>query len=93
VPLLYLRLTDVLCSREFFIYLFSEALLCVSDDAKKTNGASSSASTSQEKLRLKGRVFIRHIGRVDDTSEPATDTEHGENSLTISMVGRVTLGV
>ncbi|KAG8898369.1 hypothetical protein FRB99_007488, partial [Tulasnella sp. 403] len=93
--------------REFYVYLFKEAIICVLEDKKKNqnalgrllsaSGASTSGSpyggggsetaslasnqTNSNKpvLRLKGRIYIRHIKRVHDTS---TTTEL---SLTIDM--------
>ncbi|KAG8899111.1 hypothetical protein FRB99_006935, partial [Tulasnella sp. 403] len=93
--------------REFYVYLFKEAIICVLEDKKRNqnalgrllsaSGASTSGSpyggggsetaslasnqTNSNKpvLRLKGRIYIRHIKRVHDTS---TTTEL---SLTIDM--------
>lgn len=72
--------------REFVVYLFEEALLCVVDDRRKGN-SSSTATTAisdhqdQEKLRLKGRVFVKHMRQVEDTSSVNSGL-----SLTIHMV-------
>ncbi|CAE7111256.1 unnamed protein product [Rhizoctonia solani] len=86
--------------RDFYVYLFKEAIICVLEEKKKTLGrllttgsgagsfdASSLASgltspgpfSSKSTLRLKGRIFIRHIKRLIDTSVA------GELSLTINM--------
>lgn len=79
--------------REFFVYLFREAIICVVEEKKRTLGrllssASGAASalgdagqnTPQKGvLRLKGRIYIRHIKHVTDTSVA------GELSLTIDM--------
>jgi hypothetical protein len=77
--------------REFIVYLFREAILCVLEEKKKSLGrllhASGSSSgygdagNPQNKgvLRLKGRIYVRHIKRVIDTSVA------GELSLTIDM--------
>ena len=84
--------------REFYVYLFREAIICVAEEKKRslgrflssasgaastfTDGASmTSAVTSQTKgvLRLKGRIYIKHIRQVTDTSI------QGELSLTIDM--------
>ncbi|KAI0002142.1 Pleckstrin homology domain-containing protein [Russula compacta] len=84
--------------REFYVYLFKEAIICVAEERKRTLGrflssASGAASvladgasvtsggTSQSKgvLRLKGRIYIKHIRQVTDTSV------QGELSLTIDM--------
>ncbi|KAG9032108.1 hypothetical protein FRB95_001885 [Tulasnella sp. JGI-2019a] len=91
--------------REFLVYLFKEAIICVLEDKKKvasnstsaigkmvagvaSNIPSSSASSGnlpsetaipKPVLRLKGRIYIRHIKRVLDTSTGP------ELSLTIDM--------
>lgn len=77
--------------REFIVYLFREAILCVLEEKKKSLGrllyASGGSSgygdsgNAQNKgvLRLKGRIYVRHIKRVIDTSVA------GELSLTIDM--------
>jgi len=84
--------------REFFVYLFKEAIICVAEEKKRslgrflssasgaasvlTDGASmTSGGTGQAKgvLRLKGRIYIKHIRQVTDTSV------QGELSLTIDM--------
>jgi hypothetical protein len=76
--------------REFHVYLFQEALICVSEEKKKgLRGFLSSSSstlsntdgTSNGKgvLKLKGRIFLRHVSRVFDS------TVQGELSLTIIM--------
>ncbi|KAI0322760.1 Pleckstrin homology domain-containing protein [Amylostereum chailletii] len=78
--------------REFYVYLFKEAIICVAEEKKRTLGrflstasgavAEGSAGPSgQHKgvLRLKGRIYIRHIRQVTDTSV------QGELSLTIDM--------
>ncbi|KAI5477053.1 von Willebrand RING finger domain-containing protein [Pseudohyphozyma bogoriensis] len=69
-------------TREFIVYLFEEAILCVADDKKKglagkiVDGISGG---SDAKLRLKGRVYARHIRAVVDSS-----TED-DLSLTVKM--------
>ncbi|KAH9933499.1 Pleckstrin homology domain-containing protein [Fomitopsis serialis] len=80
--------------REFFVYLFREAIICVVEERKRTLGrllssASGAASALGDSagqnapqkgvLRLKGRIYIRHIKHVTDTSVA------GELSLTIDM--------
>jgi len=84
--------------REFFVYLFKEAIICVAEERKRTLGrllssASGAASVltdgasvtsggpgqSKGVLRLKGRIYIKHIRQVTDTSV------QGELSLTIDM--------
>ena len=83
---------DVLV-REFYVYLFKEAIICVLEEKKKSlgrllsgDGASisggvtgSGSANNKGVLRLKGRIYIRHIRRVHDTSSA------GELSLTIDM--------
>ena len=82
---------DVLV-REFYVYLFKEAIICVLEEKKKSLGRllspvggdnnsinSSTFSGNKGVLRLKGRIYIRHIKQVHDTSSA------GELSLTIDM--------
>ncbi|OAX41524.1 hypothetical protein K503DRAFT_485549 [Rhizopogon vinicolor AM-OR11-026] len=79
--------------REFFVYLFKEAIICVVEEKKRSlgrflsspafNDASTSASGSSNQsnkgvLRLKGRIYVRHIKRI-------TASTSGEMSLTIEM--------
>ena len=84
--------------REFYVYLFKEAIICVAEEKKRTLGrflssASGTASAhadgasmanggpppSKSVLRLKGRIYIKHIRQVTETSV------QGELSLTIDM--------
>ncbi|KAH7914831.1 Pleckstrin homology domain-containing protein [Hygrophoropsis aurantiaca] len=79
--------------REFFVYLFKEAIICVVEEKKKSLGrflsspsfndssATFSGSNNQSKgiLRLKGRIYVRHIKRI--TANPSS----GDMSLTIEM--------
>jgi len=79
--------------REFFVYLFKEAIICVVEEKKRSLGrllsnASgftdpgsivSTSSQSKGVLRLKGRIYVRHIKQVTATSAA------GEMSLTIDM--------
>jgi Pleckstrin homology domain len=79
--------------REFFVYLFKEAIICVVEEKKRglgrllsnagvgEGGSVSVGNQGQTKgvLRLKGRIYIRHIKNVTDTS-----VSH-EMSLTIDM--------
>nr|XP_031861524.1 uncharacterized protein CI109_003128 [Kwoniella shandongensis]KAA5528596.1 hypothetical protein CI109_003128 [Kwoniella shandongensis] len=91
-----LRLFDLLCVRkgqlirEFHVYLFQEALICVSEERKSgLRGIFSSAASVRSDnsgsshhrgvLKLKGRIYIKHVRSVIDTSTA------GELSLTISM--------
>lgn len=79
--------------REFFVYLFKEAIICVVEEKKRSlgrflsspafNDASTSVSGSGSQsnkgvLRLKGRIYVRHIKRI-------TASTSGEMSLTIEM--------
>ncbi|OSD05247.1 hypothetical protein PYCCODRAFT_1443216 [Trametes coccinea BRFM310] len=83
--------------REFFVYLFREAIICVVEEKKRSLGrllssagaasgfgdgsgsGSINGSAQRGVLRLKGRIYIRHIRQVTDTSIA------GELSLTIDM--------
>jgi hypothetical protein len=75
--------------REFFVYLFKEAIICVMEERRRTLGrllsgtngpdASGERPHSRGVLRLKGRIYIRHIRQVADTSTAS------ELSLTIDM--------
>lgn len=76
--------------REFFVYLFKDAIICVSEEKKRSlgrllssdqsNGGIAGGSTGgRGVLRLKGRIYIKHIKQVTDTSV------NGELSLTIDM--------
>ncbi|WWC91194.1 uncharacterized protein L201_006136 [Kwoniella dendrophila CBS 6074] len=92
-----LRLFDLLSVRkgqlirEFHVYLFQEALICVSEEKKSgLRGIFSSSSSVRSDhssgshhgrgvLKLKGRIYVRHVKKVIDTSI------QGELSLTITM--------
>jgi hypothetical protein len=79
--------------REFYVYLFKEAIICVVEEKKRSlgrllsnasgltdSGSMASFSThSRGVLRLKGRIYVRHIKHVTATSAA------GEMSLTIDM--------
>ncbi|EIW58408.1 uncharacterized protein TRAVEDRAFT_64856 [Trametes versicolor FP-101664 SS1] len=83
--------------REFFVYLFKEAIICVVEEKKRsltrllssagaasafgdgTGSGSLNGGAQRGVLRLKGRIYIRHIRQVTDTSVA------GELSLTIDM--------
>ena len=79
--------------REFYVYLFKEAIICVVEEKKRglgrllytasgltDAGSVTSASThSKGVLRLKGRIYVRHIKNVTASSAA------GEMSLTIDM--------
>lgn len=81
--------------REFFVYLFKEALICVVEEKKRSLGrllSNASAFTDNSSigggsnsgqakgvLRLKGRIYVRHIKQVTASSSA------GEMSLTIDM--------
>ncbi|KAF7309771.1 hypothetical protein MIND_00349000 [Mycena indigotica] len=78
--------------REFYVYLFREALICVAEERKRSLGrllsnasgiseAQSSSTTGAPRgvLRLRGRIYVRHIKHVTASSSA------GEMSLTIDM--------
>lgn len=81
--------------REFYVYLFREAIICVVEERKRSianrllggananandHGSSATSSASGKGvLRLKGRIYVRHIKQVTETSVK------GELSLTIDM--------
>lgn len=77
--------------REFFVYLFREAIICVEEEKKRTLGrllgntgaygdmGGTGGAPGKGVLKLKGRIYIRHIRQVTDTSV------QGEMSLTIDM--------
>lgn len=78
--------------REFSVYLFKEAIICVVEEKKRSLGRflhspafndsstaiSTSSSQSRGVLRLKGRIYVRHIKRI-------TTGTTGDMSLTIEM--------
>ncbi|EGG08888.1 uncharacterized protein MELLADRAFT_115926 [Melampsora larici-populina 98AG31] len=65
-------------SRDFLVYLFEEALLCVHEE-KQARPASTSGPILSSRLRLKGRIYIRHMTAVIDSSSTVPLT------LTIQM--------
>ncbi|KAF9266969.1 hypothetical protein L218DRAFT_996498 [Marasmius fiardii PR-910] len=80
--------------REFYVYLFKEALICVVEEKKRSLGRllsnasglsdsgsvmGSSGAQTKGVLRLKGRIYVRHIKNVTASSAA------GEMSLTIDM--------
>ncbi|PPQ73569.1 hypothetical protein CVT26_010370 [Gymnopilus dilepis] len=79
--------------REFYVYLFKEAIICVVEEKKRglgrllsnasglTDNGNIASSSGQSKgvLRLKGRIYVRHIKNVTASSAA------GEMSLTIDM--------
>ncbi|KAF9047114.1 hypothetical protein BDZ89DRAFT_978845 [Hymenopellis radicata] len=77
--------------REFYVYLFREALICVVEEKKRSIGrflsnasgltdtGSTVSTQSKGVLRLKGRIYVRHIKHVTASSAA------GEMSLTIDM--------
>ncbi|KAF4611282.1 hypothetical protein D9613_007054 [Agrocybe pediades] len=76
--------------REFYVYLFKEAIICVVEEKKRGLGRllsnasgltenGSITSVSKGVLRLKGRIYVRHIKNVTASSAA------GEMSLTIDM--------
>ncbi|KAF8159440.1 Pleckstrin homology domain-containing protein [Crassisporium funariophilum] len=79
--------------REFYVYLFKEAIICVVEEKKRglgrllsnasgltdTGSVPSMSGQSKGVLRLKGRIYVRHIKNVTASSAA------GEMSLTIDM--------
>ena len=65
--------------REFIVYLFNEALLCVVEDKRKGKQKQVEESPTFGNLRLKGRVYIKHIANLE--------CSEADLSLTIHMVG------
>ena len=76
--------------REFYVYLFKEAIICVVEEKKRGltrllgasgdhGSVSSMAGQAKGVLRLKGRIYVRHIKNVTASSAA------GEMSLTIDM--------
>lgn len=63
-------------AREFLIFLFEETLLCVDEDAKHLPAS----PNDKAPLRLRGRVYVRHITHVEETSPSPS-----ELTLTIEM--------
>ncbi|RSH95238.1 hypothetical protein EHS25_000324 [Saitozyma podzolica] len=93
-----LRLFDLLCVRkgplvrEFHVYLFQEALICIAEEKKsgfrqifssgssvRSQESNGTAGTGRGVLKLKGRIYVKHVRKVLDTSV------QGELSLTITM--------
>lgn len=85
--------------RDFYVYLFREAIICVVEEKKRGLGRllsnasgltdpgstlSSISSQSKGVLRLKGRIYVRHIKNVTASSAA------GEMSLTIDMEDELT---
>lgn len=75
--------------REFYVYLFKEAIICAVEEKKRGLGrllsdqSSINTSGSRGVLRLKGRIYVRHIRNVTASSAA------GEMSLTIDMEDEV----
>jgi hypothetical protein len=72
--------------RKFFVYLFKEAIIRVAEERQRMIGClvqsvADGGGGAQVKgvLRLKGRIYARHIRQVSDTSTA------GELSLTIDV--------
>lgn len=76
--------------REFYVYLFKEAIICVMEEKKRGLGRllsnasnftdpGSLSGQSKGVLRLKGRIYVRHIKNITASSAA------GEMSLTIDM--------
>ena len=75
--------------REFYVYLFKEAIICAVEEKKRglqrllSDQSSIATSSSRGVLRLKGRIYVRHIRNVTASSAA------GEMSLTIDMEDEV----
>ncbi|KAJ6610219.1 Pleckstrin homology domain-containing protein [Mycena sp. CBHHK59/15] len=79
--------------REFYVYLFKEALICVAEERKRSLGrllsnasgisevssGTTAGGNPRGVLRLRGRIYVRHIKHVTASSSA------GEMSLTIDM--------
>lgn len=101
----HLRLFDILSvrkgalMREFNVYLFEEALICITEEKKSgirqffggssksdssgktvTQSSVKSPSANKGALKLKGRIYLKHVKYISDTSKV------GELSLTIAMI-------
>ncbi|RXK35375.1 hypothetical protein M231_07365 [Tremella mesenterica] len=86
--LLYVRKGPLI--REFHVYLFQDALICVSEERKsglKSLFSSSSSVRSNDTgasgrgvLKLKGRIYMKHVRKILDSSTS------NELSLTITMM-------
>ncbi len=86
-----IRLYDILRVRkgsfilDISVYLFQQALICVSEERKKgfqrllSSPGGQGDYKSKGVLKLKGRIYMRHVKRIIDS------TVAGELSLTISM--------
>ncbi|SGY31292.1 BQ5605_C002g01220 [Microbotryum silenes-dioicae] len=68
-------------TRDFLVYLFSEAILFVNEEHRRglAHKIVDGLSGQGDRLRLKGRVYVRHIDSVIDTSSMTT------YSLTVIM--------
>lgn len=66
-------------AREFFVYLFQETLLCVDEQTRPAAGVELQGD-QKPALRLRGRVYIRHIQQVVETSPSPSDLQ-----LTVEM--------
>lgn len=87
--LLYVRKGPLV--REFHVYLYQDALICISEERKsglKSLFSSNSSVRSNDTgstsgrgvLKLKGRIYIKHVRKIIDSSAA------NELSLTITMV-------
>lgn len=68
--------------REFSVYLFKEALICMVEDKKRSLGrlllSSAGSGPNLGALRMKGRIYGRHIKKV-------TASSAGEMTLTLDI--------
>lgn len=85
-----LTLTKAFQTREFYLYLFDQALVCVAEEEKKgglrgmfTSNSSSksggSGSSRRMALMVKGKVYSKDLCQIVDSSVP------GEISLSVTM--------
>jgi hypothetical protein len=93
-----LRLFDLLSVRkgalvrEFHVYLFQDALVCIAEEKKggfrqmfssssstRSGDSGSGSGGGRAVLKLKGRIYVKHVRKIIDTSV------QGELSLTILM--------
>lgn len=73
--------------KEFHVYLFQDALVCIQEERKPSIRNlfknSSNDQSANSVLKLKGRIYLRHVSYVSDSSNPA------ERSLQFTMEAEV----
>ena len=87
--LLYVRKATMI--RDFNVYLFQDAIICIQEEKKSAmrkifsssasirSNESSHSPNPRRAMKMKGRIYIKHVQSIRDTSVP------GELSLTIEM--------